>query len=157
MRSVTNILKSLQTLDPRHGESYSKNATVFLQRLQEVDRKMSASLRPIAEHAFVTYHDAFPYFARHFHLTLAGVVERIPEVPPSARELVQLFQMIRQQDVRAIYTELIDPPRLASQIAKDATLKLAALDTIETGPANPASYEKAMLQNAATLVRTLSP
>ena len=157
MRSVTNILKSLQSLDPHHSESYSSNASVFLERLRDIDRKMTASLRSITEQAFVTYHDAFPYFARHFHLHLSGVIERIPEVPPSARELVQLFQIIRGENVRAIYTELIDPPRLASQIAKDASLKLGALDTIETGPADRSSYEKAMLQNAATLVRTLSP
>jgi zinc transport system substrate-binding protein len=157
MRSVTNILKTLQGLDPRHGDSYSRNAAVFLQRLRDIDRKMGASLQPVTQRAFITYHDAFPYFAKHFHLNLAGVVERIPEVPPSARELVQLFQIIRRDHVHAIFTELIDPPRLARQIAKDASLTLAALDTIETGPADPSFYEKTMLQNAAMLARTLSP
>jgi zinc transport system substrate-binding protein len=156
MRGVTNILGTLQSMDPGHSESYARNAGDCLNRLRNIDQKIAASLKPVGQQPFITYHDAFPYFARHYHLKLAGVVEQIPEVPPSAKELVHLFQIIRRDKVRAIYTELIDPPRLARQIAKDASLTLAALDTIETGPADPMAYEKGMLENAATLARTLS-
>jgi zinc/manganese transport system substrate-binding protein len=156
MRGVTNILGALQKMDSGHSQSYARNAADCLNRLRNMDQKIAASLQPVAQQPFITYHDAFPYFARRYHLRLPGVVERIPEIPPSAKELVQLFRIIRREKVRAIYTELIDPPRLARQIAKDASLTLAALDTIETGPANPTAYEKGMLENAATLARTLS-
>jgi zinc transport system substrate-binding protein len=155
-QSVTNILKAVQALDPDQSAAYESNFVVFVARLQKMDLRIKAILAPANARPFLTYHDAFPYFARHFGLTLAGVVEKVPEIPPSARELVELFRLIRQMQVQAIFTEVTDPPRLAGQIARDAGISLSTLDTIETGPMDPSSYEKAMLKNAATLAAVLA-
>jgi len=154
--SATNILSALVTLDPLNSQIYAHNANAFIQRLHDLDQTIKSLLQPFRGKTFVTYHDAFPYFARHYELNLVGVVEQVAEVPPSARELTKLFNVIRREKVRAIFTEPLDPPRLARQIAEDAGIALGVLDTIETGPIDSSAYEKAMLQNAAALASLLS-
>jgi zinc transport system substrate-binding protein len=155
--SVSNIARALAATDPPHAEAYQKNAAAYVVRLTALDSQLQHSLGDVRGVPFVTYHDAFPYFVRRYELKLAGVVEQVPEVAPSPKEMSQLLKTIREQHAKALFTEPPGSTRLAEQIARDAKLKLAELDPIETGQIEARAYEEAMRRNAQTLHRILSP
>jgi zinc/manganese transport system substrate-binding protein len=157
LHAVTNVLEALENRDPAHRTNYRENAAIYGEQLRRLDAALEARLLSVKEVPFVTYHDAFPYFVRRYGLTLAGVVERVPEVAPSPKELSRLLAAIRELKVRALFAEPGGTPRLARQIAADAHLTLAELDPIESGVIEPGAYEKAMLRNAATLLKVLKP
>ena len=103
----------------------------------------------------MTFHDAFPYFTRRYELELVGVIEEVPNVDPSPKYLAKLLEVIRRDQVKAIFTEPQFNPRLARRLAADLGIACAELDVLETGRLAPEFYEQGMRRNTDTLVRTL--
>jgi zinc transport system substrate-binding protein len=157
MHAVGNILEALKETDPANAAGYEENARKYLARLEALDAELLEGLSPIKEQPIITYHDAFPYFARRYELNLVGVIEKVPEVAPSARYLESLMQAVRHHEVKAIFTEPQFSPRLASQIARDLEIEVGQLDTLEAGPLTPESYEEGMRRNLHVLQKHLSP
>jgi zinc transport system substrate-binding protein len=155
IRCVTNILARVQKIDPSRAADYAKNADAYIARLKALDTEISAQLKPVAAQPFITHHDAFPYFVKRYNLTLAGVMEITPDVAPSPRYLSDLLKVVREKKVQVIFTEPQFSSRLARQIAKDANIRVAQLDTLETGPLRKEAYEEGLRKNAATLLREL--
>jgi zinc transport system substrate-binding protein len=153
---ATNILNALVTRDAGNASYYQKNATDFVSRLEELDREYREKTESIRGKAFLTYHNAFAYLARRYELNLAGVVEEIPEVAPSPRELGGLYSLIRAKGIKALFTEPGNRTRLAQQIASEGKLVLGELDPFESGELGSGAYEKVMRRNLANLVETLS-
>lgn len=157
IRCVTNILARVQAIDPARSSDYAKNAEQYVARLKKLDSEISEQLMPVARVAFITHHDAFPYFVKRYELNLAGVLETTPDVAPSPRYLRDLLKVVREKKVQVIFSEPQFSSRLARQIAKDAKIRVASLDTLETGPMRKEAYEEGMRKNAATLARELKP
>ena len=153
--AATNILTALQKADPAHSADYANNARALIQRLHDLDREIAAKTAPLKSVPFITYHDAFPYFVRRYGLNLVAVVEQVPEVAPSPREMRRLLQTIREKKARVLFTEPGGPSRLARQITADADIELAELDPLEIGEFKPGAYEDGMRRNLETLVSTL--
>jgi len=155
--AVTNILRALQETDPTHAAGYAANAEVYLARLEHLDAALEQGLATVRGARIVTYHDAFPYFARRYGLKIVGVIEPQPEVEPSLKYLAALYRASRANQATAIFTEPPSPSRLARQIGRDLHLPLAQLDTIEAGPLKPTAYEEGMKNNQLVLVKYLKP
>jgi zinc transport system substrate-binding protein len=149
--AVTNILVALQQLDPAHATAYASNAQAYIARLNALHGEIYQTLAGITNRAIVTYHDAFPYFAKRYNLEIAGVVERIPEVNPTPKYLSQLGRTMREHGIGVIAVPPGGRSRLAKQIASDLRVKLIELDTLETGTPSPSAYEERMRHNAAML------
>ena len=153
--AVTNILHALETADPAHRDGYRTNAAAYLERLTQLDEALRTATRDWAGRPVVTFHDAFPYFCRRYSLELVGVVEEIPGNSPSPRHLAALMKVIRDRQVRVIFTETQFNPRLARQLASDLSIPVAELEVLETGPLTPTAYEEGQRRNLETLRRAL--
>lgn len=153
--AVTNILKALQKADPANAEGYAKNAGAYLERLARLDAELKEGLASVQQTSFVTFHNAFPYFVRRYNLKLVGVIEAVPDVSPSPRYLSSLGKIVRERKAKVIFTEPQFSPKLARQLAKDLSITVAELDTLETGPLVPTSYEDGMRRNLRTLQQNL--
>jgi zinc transport system substrate-binding protein len=152
---ATNILRALVKLDPAHHAAYEANAAQLIKRLQKLDEDFKRELAPVKGNAFITYHQAFPYLIRRYGLNLAGVLEEVPDVEPSARHLAELSRTIREQKVKVLFVEPLSSTKLAEQLARDCHIKIAELDTLEAGPLTPTGYEEKMHQNLVNLVKGL--
>jgi len=155
MAMVTNILVAMQKADPPHAETYAANAAACVTRLRRLDQEIRDGLASLTHRHLVTQHDAFPYFARRYGLTIAGVLEEFPEVAPTAKHLAALKQTIRATGVRALFTEPVHAAKLARQFAADLNLRVAPLDPLETGELTASSYEEGMRRNLRSLQSAL--
>ena len=153
--AVTNILTALQKADPKNAAGYAANATRYVERLQKLDADLAAALAPAKGHRIVTYHHAFPYFTRRYGLDLVGVIEEVPDVEPSPKYLAALLKVMREKEVKVIFTEPQFSPKLAERISRDAKIPVAELDTLETGPLKPTAYEEGLRRNLNTLLKHL--
>ena len=154
-RGVSNILFALQRLDPKQSAAYSNNSLAYIERLRKLDDDIRQTLSGATNRAIVTWHDAFPYFARRYGLKIAGVVEEVPDVNPTPKYLSHLGRTIRERGIRVIFVPPGGQTRLARRIATDLDVELAELDTLESGPLTPSAYEERMHHNAAVLQRYL--
>ncbi|MDB6066401.1 MAG: Periplasmic solute binding protein [Pedosphaera sp.] len=153
--AVTNILEALQKADPINAQGYARNAREFLSRLEKLDEEMRSGLAPLKDKPIVTFHDAFPYFARRYGLKVVGVIEKVPDVQPSPRYLTTLGNVIRREKVKAIFTDRQSSPKLPEQIGRDYDVPVGQLDTLETGEIKPDAYEQGMRSNLLVLKKFL--
>ena len=108
-------------------------------------------LAPFKGVALITHHDAFAYFARRYGLDVVGVIEEVPEVPPSLRHLSALRESARRHAVRAIFIQPGHASKQAHQLGDDLGIPTAELDSLETGPLRPGAYEEGLRRNLRTL------
>lgn len=155
MRAVTHLVDAFANADPANEAEYRRNGSKAVGRLEVLDRELAAQLEAVRGQPLVTFHNAFGYFVRRYELNLVAVVEEVPDVAPSAKALKALYEKIRSAGVKVVFTEPQFPAKLARRIGDDLDVELAELDTIETGPLAPESYEKAMRKNATILVEHL--
>jgi zinc transport system substrate-binding protein len=155
IQCVSNILVTVQKIDPSRSADYAKNAEAYIVRLQKLDAEIAAQLTPVREKPFISQHDAFPYFIRRYQLKQVGVVEVTADVPPSPRYLADLLKVSREKKVQVIFNAPPASARLVKQIARDAKIRTAELNTIESGKVDVSAYEDGMRRNAETLRREL--
>lgn len=153
--AVSNILSALVAAAPIHASTFRINAMQYLGELARLDRDFEATLARIPDRRIITFHDAFPYLARRYRLELAGVIEQVPSVSPSAKYLHRLTKVIREKKVRVLFTEPQSNPRLARQLARDLNVAVAELDTLETSPPAADAYIRTMRTNLGVLEREL--
>ncbi len=156
-----NISAALSAYDPAHRDAYDANSAAYITELEALDTWISQRVAkiPPENRRIVTDHMLFGYFAEKYGFTVVGAI--IPSyssgAQPSARELADLEQSIRQFDVKVILVGNTVNPSLASQIADDTGIRLVQFYTGSLsepdGPA--ATYLDYMRYNVSTIVDAL--
>lgn len=144
-RQTENIVAALSELAPEHAAAFRANGEAYRARLAALEERMRSELAPYAGTPIVTFHEAFPYFARDFRLEVAGVIEREPGTEPSARELADTVKLVRARGVKALFAEPQFPDRSAQVIAAETGAKVYQLDPVVTGPSEPEAARGAWL------------
>ncbi len=145
-RQTDNIAAALAEADPDRADAFRANAAAYNAALTALEEKMRTALAPYAGTPIVTFHEAFPYFARDFGLDLAGVIEREPGAEPSARELADTVKLVRQRKVKALFAEPQFPDKSAQVVARETGVRVYSLDPVVTGPSDPGEARGAYLQ-----------
>lgn len=158
-RQVDNIAEALAQSAPEKADAFRANAATYKAALAALDAKMKSSLAPYAGTPIVTFHEAFPYFARDYELDLVGVIAREPGTEPSARELADTIGLVGERKVKALFAEPQFPDKSAQVISRETGVKVHALDPVVTGPSEPAeargAFLRAMEKNLGVLQEAL--
>jgi len=159
---VTTIANGLTHVDPAKTTTYQANATSYIDRLTQLDGQVRAIFGriPKRQRKLVTNHDAFRYLAKRYDLTIVGAV--IPSLSdtaePSAKQVNDLIDTIKREQVKAIFAESSANPNVARQVARETGI--AIVDTLygdslgEPGSAGD-TYLKMMIYNATTIANGL--
>lgn len=155
---VKNIGEQLSRLDPDHAEKYGSNMEEYIKKLEAQKGKMHLALKDIKTKDIVTFHEAFPYFAKEFDLDIVSVIEREPGTEPGAGELADIIQQIKESKVKVLFAEPQYSAKAAETISRETGAKVYILDPAVTGPkdANPDDYIKIMDKNLQVLLEALN-
>jgi zinc transport system substrate-binding protein len=151
IRQVRNIADQLAAVDPSRAVAYRANADAYMDKLGRLRDRMLDELKPFRGQSIITFHEAFPYFAREFGLKIVAVVEQEPGSEPSARELADLIATVKKSGTRTLFVEPQYPTDAAETIARETGAKLLTLDPAVTGPVDPDAYIRTMEKNLETL------
>jgi manganese/iron transport system substrate-binding protein len=155
---VDRIAAGLKQVDPANSATYDSNATAYKGTLKALDtwvREQVATI-PRANRKLVTFHDAFPYYAREYGITIVGVAVDAPGQDPSAGYTAKLVDAIRAAGVKAIFSESQFPAKLVQQLASETGTKVVANlydDAIGDPPVT--SYEEIIRWDTQQLVDAL--
>lgn len=152
---VGKISDGLAQADPAHADLYRKNAEQYMNKLKAERAQMKSSLAGVKNRDIVTFHEAFPYFAREFNLHIVSVVEREPGSQPSAAELADTIKQVKTSQTKALFAEPQYPSPTAQLIARETGARVYTLDPVVTGADDPDAYLKAMNQNLSVLKEAL--
>lgn len=134
---VDNIAAALSALDPNHAVDYAAAAANYKTRLEEADAWIEEQVARIApeDRKLVTDHTVLGYFADRYGFEQVGAV--IPSfstaAQPSAQEIRQLYDAIREHGVKAIFVGMTVSPTVAERLAEDAGIQLVRLYTGSLG------------------------
>ncbi|UWG96222.1 metal ABC transporter substrate-binding protein [Dehalobacter sp. DCM] len=155
MQQVQTIGDQLAILDPQHADNYAENTAAYLAKLEAERVKMHQVLDGLTHRDIVTFHEAFPYFAEEFNLNIVGVIEREPNTEPSAKELAETIEIIKQLKVKALFAEPQYSAKIAKTIAQETGARVYTLDPAVTGPMDADAYISIMDQNLKILKEAL--
>jgi ABC-type Zn uptake system ZnuABC Zn-binding protein ZnuA len=151
----------LADLDPAHATAYRERTYLFAQRLQELDRAITAAMEtiPSKHRKLLTYHDSFAYFAPRYGLTVVGAIEPASFSEPSPREVARVIRQLQQEKLPAVFGSEVFPSKVLDQIAQEAGVQFIATlrdDDLPGAPGLPEhSYIGMMLENVRTMVTAL--
>lgn len=155
---VRNISAQLAAIDAANAAKYQSNADAYVKKLEALKDKMHKSLDGIKNKDIITFHEAFPYFAKEFGLHIADVIEREPGTAPSPKELEDTIKIIKDSKIKALFAEPQYPAKAAETIAAETDAKVYGLDPAVTGDAKADGYDEyinIMENNLKTLEEAL--
>lgn len=151
IKQVENIENKLIEYNSINKDKYSQNAREYIEQLSNLDNKIHSELDNIKNKNIVTFHEAFPYFAKEYGLNIVGVVQREAGSESSAKELQETIEKIKKLDVKAICVEPQYSTKAAETISKETNVKVYTLDPIVTEESKNSSYIDIMNKNLETL------
>ena len=139
---VRNIAVQLSAVDPSNASKYSVNADVYIAKLEALKIKMHATLDNVKNKDIITFHEAFPYFAKEFGLNIVAVIEREPGTSPTAQELEDTIAIVKTSNIKALFAEPQYSAKAADTIAQETGSTVYALDPGVTGDAKADGYDE---------------
>ncbi|WP_199884071.1 metal ABC transporter substrate-binding protein [Anaerosinus massiliensis] len=158
IQQVNQIADQLAAIDQVHAAQYKQNAAEYVKKLEALKTQMHKQIDSLPNKNIVTFHEAFPYFAKEFNLNIVSVIEREPGTEPSPKELEETIAKIKELNIKALFAEPQYPAGAAETISKETGAKVYTLDPVVTGEATPDSYDayiQTMKKNAEVLETAL--
>ena len=133
---VKNIEEALIKLDPANKEYYEKSANNFSRELDSLDSFIRSILQTCDKKDFITFHDAFSYFANRYGLKQHSVQGASPEGVVLPQKMQEMIILAKDLGINIIYSEELVDPRFAEVIAQELpngrVLTLSPIEGIES-------------------------
>ena len=158
IKQVRNIEEQLSAADPKHADQYKENADAYAAKLENLKQDMHAAVDSLPNKNIVTFHEAFPYFAKEFNLNIVAVIEREPGSDPTPKDIEETVDKVKSLNIKALFVEPQYPEGAAQTISKESGAKVYTLDPVVTGDADENAadaYINVMKKNAQVLQEAL--
>lgn len=130
-RQVENILNGFTKADPQNKNFYIQNAQNLEKKLDELDTAYQEGLKECKRKDFITSHAAFGYLAKTYGLKQIPIAGLSPEEEPSLKQLAEISNFSKKNNVKYIFFETLVSPKLAETVAEETGAKTLVLDPIE--------------------------
>ena len=156
-------------LDPvRFGDAVERVAAAMgtpdrarplVEKLERLDAEFEEGLRTCDRRELVTSHAAFGYLADRYRLEQVALTGLSPEAEPTARELREVVEEVRERRATTVFFVTLVSPRLARTVAREVGARTAVLNPLEGLTSAEADhgedYFSIMRTNLAALERAL--
>jgi zinc transport system substrate-binding protein len=159
IQQVENIRDGLSNVDPGNAAYYDQNAQKFIGQLKSLDASIRGNLSSsnCAKKDFITFHNAFSYFAKEYGLDQHSVHQGLtPEGEILPQRLVEVVQLAKNLGINIIYSEdLVDPRSsqvIANEIPNGKVMVLSPIEGINKQEQQKGvGYLEKMYENLAAL------
>ena len=155
IKQVENIANELARIDEKNSDKYLSNKDVYIDRLENLQEEMHEKLDFVENKNIVTFHSSFEYFAEEFDLNVIAVIEKEHGTSPSAGELAGIIDLIKENDVKAIFIEPQYENTVADVISRETGIQVYTLNSAVSGALDKGEYEKIMRENLLVLEEAL--
>lgn len=124
------IAEELSRLDPEGTEVYRKNSQELIAEISSIDEQYRRVLSGCRQkHLVVAGHQAFAYLASRYGFIPISLTGANPEAQPGARKLQEIVNLIKSEQIKAIFSESSSPPIYARAIAEETGAEIYTLFT----------------------------
>ncbi|MDP3789878.1 MAG: zinc ABC transporter substrate-binding protein, partial [Candidatus Omnitrophota bacterium] len=125
---IGGIKDALIGRDPDHADVYRKNAEVYINELNNLDREIREKLKDKKKRVFMVFHPAWVYFARDYGLKEIAIESEGKE--PTIAGLRGIIDMARENGIKVIFISPQFSRRSAEVVAKETGCKIVAVDDL---------------------------
>ncbi len=155
VQMVKNLRDGLSALLPDQAERIAANADAYIARLSALDAELRAAIETLPRKEIVTFHEAFPYFARAYGLEVAAVVALEPDEPVSPRMLKEVIEKVKAAGNPPLFSEPQYENAALRTVAMETGAPVYELDPLVTGDGAKTAYEDVMRKNLQVLLEAL--
>jgi ABC-type Zn uptake system ZnuABC Zn-binding protein ZnuA len=119
LRYAEIVKDDMSVRDPANAEYYAANYEAFAAMIDELDTAMRTSFETIPRRILLTYHDAYAYFAEDYDWEVLGAIQVSDFEDPTPREVADLIEQVRAEEVAAIFGSEVFPSPVLDQIADE--------------------------------------
>ena len=157
IRQVYSIAKALGKLDPANAKTFSKNAFMYAKKLRGLKQGLQHTLinKDVSDIKIASTHNAYGYLLQEFGLTVSAVVEPAHGVKPSASQLQDTIDEIRNVDIDVLFTELNMTNDYIDVIENETGIKVYHFSHMTHGEYDPGMVENEMRHNIEALTEAI--
>lgn len=117
---VDSIASALSAVDPAGTAQYRQRADALIRQLIAVDGRYRQGLANCQSRVLLHGgHAAFGYLTHRYDLTYQAAAGVTAELEATPRRMAELVRQVRQYQVKAVFVEQLDSPRLAETLASE--------------------------------------
>lgn len=151
---VENIRDGLIEADGDNRAAYEENTERYLAEIQKADDEIRALIEEIPPStSVITGHDSFGYFADAYGVRFLSPVGLSTEADPSGASMAELIDVIKEENVEALFHENMTNQSILDQLAEETGLSVAGTlyaDALST-EGEASTYLGMMRHNAKVL------
>lgn len=122
------IMLELSRLSPGNSELFYNNYIKLKKELDKLHNEFSKRFKSNEKTSFVTFHPAFSYFAQQYGLHQIAI--EVDGKEPSAKQIAQIVQEIKDKDVSYILVERQFNQLIPGTIARAVNAELLVIDPL---------------------------
>lgn len=151
---VKNIANALSNSDPVNKNYYQANAEMYIKELDSLDSKIRVELSECRTD-FITFHDAFSYFAEEYGLTQHTIVASTdPHGDVTPKTLEKIISTAKKLNIKVIFAEENTSTKTSQVIADEIGGKVLVLSPLEI-VSDDKNYVYKMTENLENLKEAL--
>ncbi|TAH36578.1 MAG: hypothetical protein EYC62_02185 [Alphaproteobacteria bacterium] len=157
---ASKIANDLSKIDPAHGKVYKENYNSYRQQLIDLENWAKNQFSGIQEskRKMVLTHDSMQYFARSYKIECFSASGFSTEHAPSAANIAALIDLIKRENIKAIFIENMVNPGIVQKIAAETGLTVGG--TLYTDALNPTkgkadTYIDMYRSNVTTIIEAM--
>ncbi len=151
-KTICIIKQALIRRDAANKIYFTDNAEHAVKGIDIADSIIKNDIINNGSLPIITFHNSFAYFLDYYNIELAGVIEGIPGREPTLKEITDIEKIIKQRDIKAIFTEPQLSPKSAEIIANEIGLKIFVLDPLGI-TFNISSIDELLIDNYNEMVK----
>ena len=149
-----NIANALSNSDPMNKNYYQSNAEIYIKELDLLDSKIRTDLSGCRTD-FITFHDAFSFFAEEYGLTQHTIVASTdPHGDVTPKTLEKIISTAKKLNIKVIFAEESTSTKTSQVIADEIGGKVFVLSPLEI-VSDEDNYISKMTKNIENLSEAL--
>ena len=150
-----HIADGLMEADPAHTTDYRANLDDYVQRLTDSERELQLLVATLGDRRIVTYHPAWPYFARRFGFRIEGDIVGQVGAEPTAAHLARLANRMKSEKIKVIVSEPQLNQKVAQALAGETGARIVLLSPLPGAITGTNTYLSMLRYDIAKLVDAL--
>jgi len=130
-KQVEIIQNKLIEIDPNNKSKFEQNAKNLKIKLDTLDSDYKTKLAVCSKNQIITSHNFLQYVAKKYNFISTPISGISPDSEPSSQNLAFLSKLVKEKNLKYIFTETLSSPKLAQTIATETGAKTLGLNPIE--------------------------
>lgn len=159
-KMMENIAQGISEIDQANGDYYMENYKTYEKKFDDLEKSYREGLGALENKTLLVSHSAFGYLAEDYGLKQVSIEGLMPESEPTPKGLAAVVDLVREEDIKAIFVEEGESSKTAEAVAAETGIEIYTISNLETisqkDQENGEDYFSIMERNLETIVEGLS-